>query len=79
MWAHLKVPDNSWYSGICVMSRPSHCLSEVRNGASLRGLLMVLADFRMLSMTGSEAVSKYIYVSERPPGNSFPQNKLFRI
>ena len=24
MRAHLKVPDNSWYSGICVMSRPSH-------------------------------------------------------
>ena len=25
---------------------------------------MLLADFRMPSMTGSEAVSKYIYVSE---------------
>ena len=30
---------------------------------------MPLADFRMPSMTGSEAVYKYIYVSERPPDN----------
>ena len=56
----------TWYSGICVMGRPSHCLSVVCNEASLRGLLMLLADFRMPSRTGSEAVSKYIYVSERP-------------
>ena len=32
---------------------------------------MPLADFRMPSMTGSEAVDKYIYVSERPPNNIF--------
>lgn len=32
---------------------------------------MLLADFRMPSMTGSEAVDKYIYVSERPPNNIF--------
>ena len=28
---------------------------------------MLLADFQMLSMTGSEAVDKYIYIPERPP------------
>ena len=32
---------------------------------------MLLADLRMPSMTGSEAVGKYIYVSERPPNNIF--------
>lgn len=30
---------------------------------------MLLADFRMPSMTGSEAVDKSIYISERPPDN----------
>ena len=32
-------------SEICVMSRLYHCLSEVGDGASLRSLLMPLADF----------------------------------
>ena len=35
----------SKFSEICVMSRLYHCLSEVCNGASLRRLLMPLADF----------------------------------
>lgn len=32
---------------------------------------MLLADFRMPSMTGSEAVDKYIYIPERPPDSIF--------
>ena len=35
---------NSKSRGIGVMDRPSHCLSAVCNGASLRGLFMPLAD-----------------------------------
>ena len=31
---------------------------------------MPLADFQMLSMTGSEAVDKYIYIPERPPDST---------
>lgn len=34
---------------------------------------MLLADFRMPSMTGSEAVDKYIYIPERPPDSIFLQ------
>ena len=34
---------------------------------------MLLADFRMPSMTGSEAVDKYIYILERPPDSIFLQ------
>ena len=36
---------------ICVMSRPSHCLSEVCNGASLTRRLMLLADFWRLRIS----------------------------
>ena len=31
---------------------------------------MLLADLQMPSITGSEAVDKYIYIPERPPDNS---------
>lgn len=34
---------------------------------------MLLADFRMPSMIGSEAVDKYIYIPERPPDSIFLQ------
>ena len=34
---------------------------------------MLLADFQMLSMTGSEAVDKYIYIPERPPNSASHQ------
>ena len=30
---------------------------------------MLLADLQMPSITGSEAVDKYIYIPERPPDN----------
>lgn len=39
---------------------------------------MLLADFQMLSMTGSEAVDKYIYIPERPPDStSIKQSQSF--
>ncbi len=37
---------------------------------------MLLADFQMPSMTGSEAVDKYIYIPERPPDSRFLQDNL---
>ena len=49
---------------------------------------MLLADFQMLSMTGSEAVDKYIYIPERPPDSTslqtisafpLPYNKITKI
>ena len=42
--AQMQKGGNSKSRGIGVMDRPSHCLSAVCNGASLRGLFMPLAD-----------------------------------
>ena len=46
---------------------PKNSLSERSELWGFRGML--LADLRMPSITGSEAVDKYIYISERPPDN----------
>ena len=56
--------------GICVILR-KNSLSERSELWGFRRML--LADFRMPSMTGSEAVDKYIYIPERPPDSIFLQ------
>lgn len=62
--------SHTWHLGICVILR-KNSLSERSELWGFRRML--LADFRMPSMTGSEAVDKYIYIPERPPDSIFLQ------
>lgn len=62
--------SHTWHLGICVILR-KNSLSERSELWGFRRML--LADFRMPSMTDSEAVDKYIYIPERPPDSIFLQ------
>ena len=58
------------------MSRPYHCLSEVCNGASLTGLLMVLAAFRMPRTT---MVLKLSPQTSHLPMRPFPTSYIIPV